>query len=64
MQPAKGDKVNFETCINLHPMNENETSVHKMKSWVKKAKMIRVNAKDDAQQDTRMFRTIRQAMKS
>ena len=37
---AKRDKVNFETYVNLHPMNENETSVHKMKSWVKKIECI------------------------
>ena len=28
MQAAKGDKENFKTCVNLHPMNESETSVH------------------------------------
>ena len=36
MHAPKGDKMNFETCVNLHPMNENETSIHKMRSWVKK----------------------------
>ena len=35
---AKGDKVNFETCVNLHPIDENETSIHKMRSWVNKAR--------------------------
>ena len=40
-------------------MDENETSVHKMKAWVKKARMFRENTKDDAQQDIRKFGTIR-----
>ena len=51
MQAATGDKVNFESYANLCPMNENETSVHKMKSWVKKARMFRAKAKHNVQQD-------------
>ena len=59
IQAAKGDKVNFETHVNLHPMNENETSIHKIKSWVTKARMFRANAKNAAQQDIRKFGNIR-----
>ena len=59
IQAAKGDEVNFETYANLYPINEKETSVHKMKSWVKKARMFRANAKDAVQQDIRKFGTIR-----
>ena len=40
MQAAKGDKVNFESHANLCPMNENETTVHKMKLWVKKLECL------------------------
>ena len=40
LQAAKGDKVNVETYVNLYPMNENETSVHKMKSWFKKLECL------------------------
>ena len=64
MQEAKEDKVNFETYVNLYPMNENETSVCKMKSWVKIATMFRANAKENVQQDTRKFRMIRRATQS
>ena len=56
-QVAKGEKVHFESYVNLCPMNENETSVHKMKLWVKKARMFRAQAKDNAQQDIRKFGT-------
>ena len=59
MQAAQGEKVNFESYVNLCPMNENETSVCKMKLWVKKARMFRAKAKDNVQQDIRKFGTIR-----
>ena len=52
---AKGDKVNFEICVDLHPINENETSIHTMRSWVKKARQFRANAKGVKQQDIRKF---------
>ena len=55
MQAAKGEKLKFESYVNLHPMNENETSVHKMKLWVNKARMFRAKAKDNVQQDIRKF---------
>ena len=58
MQAAKGEKVNYELYVNLYPMNEKETSVNKMKSWVKKARMFRAKAKDNVQQDIRKFGTI------
>ena len=56
---AKGDKVDFETCVNLCPMNENETSIHEMRSYVSKFRLFRANTKDAAQQDIRKFRKIR-----
>ena len=43
--------------------NENKTSVCEMKSWVKKARMFRTNAKDNVQQDIRKFGTLRQQCK-
>ena len=64
MDSAKGGKVNFETYVNLCPMNENETLVHKTQSRVKKARMFRANTKYNVQQDIRKFETIRQATKS
>ena len=45
-------------------MNESENSVYKMKSWVKKARMFRANAKDDVQQDIRKFGMLRRAKKN
>ena len=59
IQATKGDNVDFETYVNLCPMNENKTSIHKMKSWVKKARIFRANPKDAAQQDIRKFGIIR-----
>ena len=47
MQAAKGVKVNYELCVELCPINEKETCANKMKSWIKKARMFRVNAKDN-----------------
>ena len=55
MQAATGEKLNFESYVNLYPINENETSVHKMKIWVHKARMFRAKAKDNVQQDIREF---------
>ena len=63
MHAAKGDKVDFETYVNLYPMNENETSIHDIRSWANKARLFRANAKDDTQQDIRKFRVIRQKMR-
>ena len=58
MQAAKGLKVNYELCVELHPINEKQTCVNKMKSWIKKARMFRANAKDNVYQDIRKFGTI------
>ena len=58
MQAAKGEKINYELHVDLHPINEKETSVDRMKSWIKKARMFRVNDKDNVQQDIRNFGTI------
>ena len=55
MQAATGEKLNFGSYVNLCPMNEKETSVHKMKSWVRKARVFRTNAKDNIQQDIKKF---------
>ena len=40
-------------------MNENETPIHKMRTWVNKARLFRSNAKDATQQDIRKFGKIR-----
>ena len=58
MQASKGEKVDYERHVDSHPMNEKETCVKRMKSWIKKARMFRAHAKDNVQQDIMKFGTI------
>ena len=57
MQASKGGKVDYEMCVELHPISEKETCLKSMKLWIKKARMFRARAKDDVQQDIRKFGT-------
>ena len=56
---AKGDAIHYERHVNVYPINENETSIDTMRSWVNKAQKFRSNAKDVKQQDIRIFGNMR-----
>ena len=55
MQTSKGKKIDHEMYVYLCPMNEKENCVKNMKSWIKKSRIFRENAKDYVQQDIRKF---------
>ena len=58
MQASKGEKVDYEWYVDLHPISEKETCLKSMKLWIKKARMFRARAKDDVRQDIRKFGTL------
>ena len=56
---VKGEIVNYKRHVNFHHINENTVSVEGMRSWIKKARQFRKNAKHLKQQDMRKFGVMR-----
>ena len=55
----KAKKYNHELCVNLYHVNENIASTEGMRSWIKKSRRFRENAKDVKQHDIRNFGVMR-----
>ena len=51
--------MNYERHISLYQINENTVKIGGIRSWIKKARKFRANAKDTKQKDIRKFGVMR-----